>query len=158
MNAERGDVIAQRLRRTVHGPMWHGDALLEQLRGVSAAAALRHPLPGAHSVWELVLHITAWATIAHERATGVRLGDPTAAEDWPAVPARASAAAWRDAVTAMTGAYERLAAFAAGLDETALAAQVPGRDYTLLTMLAGVVEHGVYHGGQIGILKRAARG
>jgi len=32
---------------------------------------------------------------------------------------------------------------------------VAGLDYTVATLLRGVVEHGTYHGGQIALLKRA---
>ena len=31
---------------------------LEVLEGVSAEAAAAHPVAGAHSIWELVLHLT----------------------------------------------------------------------------------------------------
>jgi hypothetical protein len=32
---------------------------------------------------------------------------------------------------------------------------VPGRDYTVETMVRGVIEHGVYHAAQVAILKKA---
>lgn len=66
--------------------------------------------------------------------------------------------AWSDAQMRLTEAYERLAQKAEGLDDATLDANVPGHDYDVREMLVGVVEHGVYHGGQIGLLKRALRG
>ena len=32
---------------------------------------------------------------------------------------------------------------------------VPGRDYTVETMVRGVIEHGVYHAGQVAIIRKA---
>ena len=52
------------------GPMWHGPALAEVLEGVTAERAAARPIPGAHTIWEIVLHIIAWAEIARARLKG----------------------------------------------------------------------------------------
>lgn len=155
--AAAGEVIANRLRRTLIGPMWHGDAVNQLLHGVSAADAAKRPVAGAHNIWELVLHMTAWANIARDRASLKKQPEPTAAQDWP-MHSGTSIEAWSDAQMRLTEAYERLAQKAEGLDDATLDANVPGHDYDVREMLVGVVEHGVYHGGQIGLLKRALRG
>lgn len=149
------EAIADSLRRTLTGPMWHGDAVNELLRGVSAADAARRPIQGAHTVWELVLHMAAWANIASQRLSSRKQPDPTTAEDWPPHTTGQSIEAWSDAQMRLSEAYERLAQKVEALDRDALQAQVPGRDYSARVMLMGVVEHGAYHGGQIAILKRA---
>ncbi|MBC8090266.1 MAG: DinB family protein [Phycisphaerae bacterium] len=147
--------IADSLRRTLTGPMWHGDAVNQLLSGVPASDAANRPVPGAHTIWELVLHMTAWANIAHMRLASKPQREPTAAEDWPPLTGGQSIEAWSDAQMRLTEAYERLAQKTETLDRDALQAQVPGHDYSVRTMLIGVVEHGAYHGGQIGLLKRA---
>ena len=146
--------LARLLERTVTGPMWHGPALAEVIAGVTADQAAAHPIEGAHSIWELVLHITVWANIAAARLRGEALDDPPASEDWPAPPT-ATREAWTQATDRMGDAYRGLARAAERLDGAALGATIPGRGYTAATMLRGVVEHGTYHGGQIAILKRA---
>src|SRR5215208_7054853 len=77
--------LAKHIERTFSGPMWHGPALVQTLEGITAERAAARPLPGAHSIWELVLHITAWAEIARARLKQQRVGDPSVEEDWPAV-------------------------------------------------------------------------
>jgi hypothetical protein len=42
------------------------------------------------------------------------------------------------------------------LPESRLYDPVPGKDYHLLFMLLGTVQHAAYHGGQIALLKRAS--
>src|SRR3954451_4223985 len=90
--------LSNQLVRTVSGPMWHGPALTELLRDVTHQHASARPIAGAHTIWEIVLHITAWSDIARARLGGERTGDPTPQEDWPPVGGR-SAADWAAAVS-----------------------------------------------------------
>lgn len=147
-------ILASLIRRTVHGPMWHGPALLEALEGVEAPRAAAHPVVGAHSIWELVLHIAAWAEIAAQRLAGDPRPDISDAENFPPVP-EVSSGAWRAAIQRMVAAYESLAARTRETELARLSEKVTGHDYTNATMLHGVVEHGTYHGGQIVLLRRA---
>ena len=151
------EAIADSLRRTLTGPMWHGDAINQLVSGLSAADAARKPIADAHTVWELVLHMAAWANIAQQRLSLKKQTEPTSAEDWPSLTSGPSIEAWSDAQMRLSEAYEGLAQKAEALDRDALNAQVPGHDYSVRVMLMGVVEHGAYHGGQIAVLKRALR-
>ena len=101
--------LAKHLERTTTGPMWHGPALAEVLDGVTAERAAARPIPGAHSIWEIVLHTIAWAEIGRARIKGQRTGDPTPAEDWPPVTAT-DADAWHRAVKQLDSSYRLLAA------------------------------------------------
>ena len=49
------------VRVSFDGEAWHGPSLHEALDGCTADEARAHPVAGAHSVWELVRHVTAWA-------------------------------------------------------------------------------------------------
>ena len=82
----RAKRLANDIERTMTGPMWHGPALSEVLTGVSRDRALARPMPNAHTIWELVLHITAWCDIARQRIRGQATGDPPPEQDWPSVP------------------------------------------------------------------------
>ena len=68
-------LLANHIKRTITGPMWHGNALAEVLAGVSHVEAAARPLPNAHSIWELVAHVTVWAEIARARRLR-RAGQP----------------------------------------------------------------------------------
>ena len=81
--------LARHIDRTVRGPMWHGPALLEALEGVTPERAAAHPIAGAHSIWEIVLHLTAGYTLLLRRAGGERASLLTE-EEWPAMPAPTS--------------------------------------------------------------------
>ena len=162
--------LAHHIERTVTGPMWHGPALTDVLEGVTAERARQRPIVGAHSIWELVLHITVWCDIARQRLTGQATGDPTPEQDWPTAPTGVPGADpksgsdppssdadsdWRLAVERLGESHRHLAADVRLLDDARLDALVPGLTYSVSAMLSGVVEHGTYHGGQIALLKRA---
>lgn len=150
----RGQRVAEAIERSVSGPMWHGPALADLLDGVTAEQAAARPVATAHSIWEVVLHATAWAEIARERLAGSAKADPTPEEDWPPVRDR-SPDAWRAAVERLKESHRELAAEAAQLDDATLIGRVPGKDHSVLVMYHGIVEHDAYHGGQIALLRKA---
>lgn len=136
--------------------MWHGPALREALQGLSAEEAAARPLAGAHSIWELVQHIAAWAEISRERLTQ-NLGEATSEQDWP--PVRdTSAASWQATVERLEQSFNVLADAVKVLSDEELSANLPGRDHPARAMLHGVIEHAVYHGGQIALLRKALTG
>ena len=152
----RATRLANHIERTVTGPMWHGPALLEVLDQVDAARARARPIAGAHSIWEIVLHVTAWADIARQRIHGEFLGDPTPQQDWPEPGSEpASDSAWAQVVERLKESHRQLAADVRLLDDAALDARVKNLEYPVGILLDGVVEHGTYHGGQIALLKKA---
>src|SRR5437899_6585540 len=66
----RIDQVVDQLHRAFDGEAWHGPALMEVLEGIDAETAADRPIPGAHSIWELVLHITAWEGVVASRIQG----------------------------------------------------------------------------------------
>jgi uncharacterized damage-inducible protein DinB len=147
-------VLANHIKRTVTGPMWHGAALDALLQDVTHEQAAARPIAGAHTIWEIVLHVSAWAEIARARIHGERTADPTNAEDWPPVGAT-GIAEWQAALERLRQGHRALATDVRRLGEEAFDAKVPGVDYTVSNLLHGVIDHGTYHGGQIALLKRA---
>lgn len=147
--------IADQLRRAFEGAAWHGDSVFEILKGVTARQAAAHPIKNAHSIWELVLHIAAWdgAVLRRMGGTAVKL---TAAKNFPPVT-NTSEAAWREAQAQVRLAHEKLVAAVGALPDSWLFEMVPGKagkHYTFYYMLHGVVQHELYHAGQIALLKK----
>jgi uncharacterized damage-inducible protein DinB len=151
----RAQRLADAIERSISGPMWHGPALADLVGDVTAEDASARPIEGSHSIWELVLHVTAWTEIARERlASATKPPDPTEADDWP--PVRdTSPEGWRAAVERLKDAHRELAEDVAAADDAKLRERLPEREHTAVAMLHGIVEHAAYHGGQIAILKRA---
>ena len=153
-NGEEARRLAEQLRNAFEGEAWHGPALLELLADVDAATAAAHPLPGVHSIWELVLHIAAWDDAVNRRIAlgkALQLND---AENFPPVN-DPSPAAWKQAIEHGNKTHGSLLKTVEALPDPRLGEQVPGKKYDIRFMLEGVAQHELYHAGQIAILKKA---
>jgi uncharacterized damage-inducible protein DinB len=148
--------IADQLRRAFNGGAWHGDSLFEILKGVDAAQAAARPIAGAHSIWELVLHIAAWDDAVRRRMTGVAVR-LSGQKNFPPV-VNTSDAAWSEAREHLRQVHEELVEAVEKFPEKSLKKQVPGKKgahYHFYYMLHGLVQHELYHAGQIALLKKA---
>jgi uncharacterized damage-inducible protein DinB len=145
--------ILDQLRRAFEGNAWHGPALLELLAGISAADAAARPIPSAHSIWELVLHIAAWKSACQRRLEGDR-AQLTGAEDWLVV-SQTNDKAWQDAKDTLLRTHQQLLEAVSRLDESRLDTPILENMSSVYITLQGVVQHDLYHGGQIAILKKA---
>lgn len=159
--SSEGERLAATVSHAMAGTPWHGDALRRLLDGVTAADAAAHPIAGAHSIWELVQHLTSWC---HEVTRRVQTGsaDDPADGDWPPVPTPPSEEAWRAACDALQAAHDTLATVLASRTDTQLQRRIGDvRDRALGTGLSvratalGIAQHAAYHGGQIALLKKA---
>jgi uncharacterized damage-inducible protein DinB len=146
--------IVDQLQRAFEGHAWHGPAVRELLADVSAAQADARPIAQAHSIWEIVLHISTWEHIVRRRLQGEVINELPDKEDWPAVR-DTSEAAWRKAVHDLEERNRALRDAVAQLDEARLTAKVPGKDHSVYIMLHGIIQHDLYHAGQVAVLKKA---
>lgn len=144
--------IADQLKRAVWGEAWHGPGVHEVLKEITAGQALAKPIPNAHSIWELTLHITVWAEIVSLRLMGGQRWVDV--EPWPPVH-ETGQAAWDAARQAVMQSHGRLAEQIAALEEARLSDTMPGDPPTIYIQLHGAVQHSLYHLGQITLLKKA---
>lgn len=157
-----GAELAELLRRGHSSDPWHGPATSDLLSQIGAADAARRPDADAHTIWEIVLHMTAWQREVASRLAG-RTPRPPAEGDWP-VPPPPSEAAWAAAKEDLRESLEAVATLAAGLSAPQLQALVGaardralGSGVTMAEMLAGLLQHNAYHSGQIALLTKARR-
>jgi uncharacterized damage-inducible protein DinB len=147
------ELIADQLHRAFYGHAWHGPALLELLKDVNAATASAHPIKDVHSIWELVLHITAWDNAGLIRLSG-KICQVKGSKNFPPV-SNPTESTWREAVATAKRTHDQLVKTVARLADDRLQDRVPGKRYNFLHMLHGIVQHELYHAGQIAILKKA---
>lgn len=156
------ELIRSELRRSFRGPAWHGPALLEVLADLSPAEALQHPISGAHSAAELLLHALAWTEEVTRRLQGAEAALPERG-DWPAAP-ELDDATWHSLRQTLESAAQdldqTLASFPAERLQERVAGPVQdpplGSGVRFDVMLHGLAQHNAYH-GQIALLKRALR-
>ncbi|MBV9507422.1 MAG: DinB family protein [Acidobacteriia bacterium] len=147
--------IVDQLRRAFTGDAWHGPSVRESLDGIAAEQAHHRALPEAHTVWEMVLHMNSWVSVAFESIRGAPMPQLDAwPEDWPAVE-DTSEPAWAAAKQHLHQSGERLTEAIQEFADANLQNVVPGRTYDFYFLFHGIVQHSLYHAGQIVLLKRA---
>ncbi len=144
--------ISELLRRTYEGGAWHGPSLREALEGVDAVAAARKPIAGAHSIWEITLHVSGWTDVVRRRIAGESVSEPDEG-DFPAIE-DTSEGAWRAARALLEERVTRLRGAIADLDDSTLDEPYGSGGSTVYETLHGVVDHQVYHTGQIAALRK----
>jgi uncharacterized damage-inducible protein DinB len=146
--------ILDQMLRAFEGEAWHGPSVRKTLEDVSAGLAAARTIPGAHTIWELVLHIAAWKSAVRRRLEGDR-AQLTDNENWPPIT-ETNEAAWIEAKMELERAHQGLVTAVAGLDARRLDEPILAELPSIYVTLHGVIQHELYHTGQIAILKKAA--
>jgi len=149
MAANEIERIVEQMDRAFQGNAWHGPPVMQILSGIKANEAAARLFPGTHSIRELVAHLTAWKRIITRRLSG-EVVTPTVAQDWPA-----PRGSWAEAVAGLQRAHRGLVQAVRKLPPSRLRATVPGKDDDFYVALHGMVQHDLYHAGQIVLLTKA---
>jgi DinB superfamily len=139
-------------------PAWHGTPLKGTIRGITARDALWRPRPGRHNIWELVLHAAYWKCLVRRRL--VRDPDiafPRPGANWPALPARPDARAWKRDCALLSEQHALLRRAIALLNPTHLGRRAWRSKWTVAENVYGIASHDLYHAGQIQLIKRLMR-
>ena len=147
--------IEDQLKRSLEGDAWHGPALEELLVDVTAEQAAAKLALSVHSVWKIVLHIISTQRLVCERLQG----KPTvlsAEEDWPLITDQGEAA-WTGTKRELREVNKRLRQAVRLLDESRLEEPIVEGFSSIYVTLHGTVQHNLYHGGQIAVLKKSFR-
>jgi uncharacterized damage-inducible protein DinB len=150
------DRILDQMDRAFSGDAWHGPSLMSALEGLSAEDASKHTIRGAHSIWELVHHLGSWNAIVLQRLKGQEV-QVTAERDWPPVW-EVSEAAWQRAKENLSETHLRLRAFVRTIPDDQLDRKdqkTSGANTSRYVVLHGLIQHNLYHAGQIAILRKA---
>lgn len=149
--------LLDQLDRAFQGGSWHGDPIFEVLDRIPAERACARPIADAHSIIEVALHIEVWLSAVRRRTGGEDVGHIAGERDWPPAPPGTDAESWEAALGTLREGYSQLRAHIAALHDTDLEREVAGklRRYTVYEDLHGVIQHSLYHLGQIVMLAKA---
>jgi hypothetical protein len=138
------DRILDQLDRAFSGEAWHGPDLKQLLNGISAEDASKHPVPRA-----------AWNTIVQQKSKGEPV-QVTTEVDWPPVW-EASEVVWKRSLENLTESRTRLRTYVKTVRDDQLDEPIQRENYSRYVLLHGLVQHDLYHAGQIAVLKKALR-
>ena len=147
--------ILDQYDRAMNGDAWHGDPVWTILDGISTEQANNRPDPNTHSIWELVSHMTFWETEVNRRLNHLPARSPEEL-NFPVAP-QPTEENWTSTLTAFRQSNAELRKSLAQLDPAGLDLPTPGSDKSVYVEAHGVIQHHLYHAGQIAILRKISR-
>lgn len=142
--------IGDQFQRAWDGDAWHGPPVAPLLASLDERSGSYRPAPDAHTAQELASHITFWLDAAHRRLKGEKY--LPAEGDWDIPPGES----WSQTVARLSRTYAALVAAIAVAPASRLNEPVTGMSYNVYVLLHGVLQHTLYHAGQIAMLRRLA--
>ena len=139
--------IGRLIENTFNGGAWHGPSLLEAIKEIPAAVAVRKN-PASHSIIELVLHMASWRNFVTKRLLGENAFEVSDKENFP------QSEDWDFAIEKIKKSQVDLLDALRKFPVERLVETVPAREYDFYTMLHGIIQHDIYHTGQVVLLKK----
>ncbi|HRI60209.1 MAG TPA: DinB family protein [Saprospiraceae bacterium] len=126
--------------------------MLHKLELIGPEAAFATPVPGVHSVAQLTAHILIWRHALAERLKGnsdfkVEIDSET---DWQPQPTL-QAKGWDTILSELAENQRELIALLSAETDELLARTFDGK-HTFRSLLEGIIQHDIYHTGQIGLV------
>jgi uncharacterized damage-inducible protein DinB len=139
--------IAQRLEEIYRGEPWFGESLQTKLKTVTEETAYQQPVNNKHSISEILSHMEFWrkSFIAQLKGDDASSFSGQSPDNWPDVDALKKRG-WKKQLTSFEETHNQLVSLLNKVNGKGLSAE-------LTTNLNGMVDHDVYHMGQIGIVK-----
>jgi hypothetical protein len=147
---ELGRILDQ-YDRAMNGDAWHGDPVWKILDGISAEQAAARAHSQRHTIWELVAHVTFWETQVYRRLNNLP-DRPTEDLNFPVMP-EPTDTHWHATLADFRRSNLDFRRCISELDPTRLDQPAPGRNKSIYIEVHGVIQHHLYHAGQIAILR-----
>ena len=136
--------IADAYRAATIQGAWYGPSLAELLARISPEVATTVPAAGGNTISLLLQHMLLWNERVRNASETTPMPPWQAEKEWaePPIP-------WNELVSRWNTSRDLLEERIRDFPVEDLAKQVPGRNYTYAKLLPGIVQHTIYHAGQI---------
>lgn len=153
MNKEIQYIIKQ-LQTSYDGQPWFGRAMKKILAEIDPASALQKP-SGQHSMLELLYHIITWRefTISRLQPGNDKTVQYFDEHDWRPLD-HSDVSLWKKGLKLLEDTQELLVTLMGNLTDDVLNNPVADREYNYRFLLYGIVQHDIYHLGQIAYVKK----
>jgi uncharacterized damage-inducible protein DinB len=153
MQTEIASVIGQ-LRESYEGDPWFGRNVKTLLAEVNGETAYQK-LNGQHSILELLYHMVIWRefTISRLAPSATDLSYYEKA-DWQELD-HTHKNLWEEGIQKLDDTQAELIRLLQEKDDAMLTGTVPERTYNFRKLLYGIIQHDIYHLGQIAFITKA---
>ena len=153
MNKEILSII-KNLEITMSGQPWFGRAVFDILGDVEESKVNIRPGGTGHSMIELLWHMNTWAEFTLSSLDGKSTDEMKSIEekDWRTIDAVDHS--WQAGLSELKSTHNKMAAMLAQKDDSFLNEIVPTRKFNFRFMLNGLIQHNIYHLGQIAYINK----
>ncbi|MBW1654754.1 DinB family protein [Flavobacterium quisquiliarum] len=135
-----------------NGNPWLEVNLANTLKNVTAEQAYKKANPNLNTIWEIVNHLIQWRRNILERMQGEVIVTPDHNYFVPVLDP--SEAAWAQSLQTLAKSQESWSTFFESFNDEDLAKIYVNNGHTYYEHIHGIIQHDVYHLGQIVILKK----
>ena len=153
MNKEVQSII-RNLNNTLNGEPWFGRALYPILEEVDASIVYKKPNGSEHSLIELLYHMITWASfclLQLKNASPEELKE-TESRDWRETDPKIHT--WKKGMEELNEIHHQIVSILETKNDDLLAQMVTGRKFNYRFMLNGLIQHNIYHLGQVAYVKK----
>ena len=144
--------ILDQYDRAMSGDAWHGDPVWTILEGVTPEQAAIRAGSNSHNIWELVSHMTFWETEVYRRMKHLPARSPDKL-NFPTVP-EVTSENWNNTLQEFRESNRDFRSALSQLADSQLDQPLPCRDKSAYVEMHGVIQHNLYHAGQIALLRK----
>ncbi|HET6996388.1 MAG TPA: DinB family protein [Chitinophagaceae bacterium] len=152
MNKEIQSIIVN-LERVNTGQPWFGRSVYELLDEIDPAIVYKKPNK-QHSLADLLYHMITWADFTLQRIKGDKEKDMAAFEelDWREINPKTHT--WEKGLAEFKEIHKNIVELLNQKDDKFLKEMVDYRKYNFRFLLNGLIQHNIYHIGQVAYVKK----
>ena len=153
--------IIRNLQNTLNGEPWFGRAvytILEEVDGskvyIKPAGTAERPDNSGHSLIELLYHMITWAGFTLGKLDNNADPGLTQSEDLDWREIDRNVHTWQAGLEKFRKIHEKIIVILETKDDSFLSGMVEGRKFNYRFMLNGLIQHNIYHLGQVAYVKK----
>jgi uncharacterized damage-inducible protein DinB len=150
--------LLSNLKESFDGMPWYGDSVLKKLNTIDWEI-VNDKRYGAKSIAGLLGHMISWRVFVIKKLQGDQAFSIQidGSVDWPEIRI-ANVKEWDDLLKKLMETQDTLLRILTQQTEELLARKVPGENFRFGFLLDGIIQHDLYHLGQIALLNAQYKG
>lgn len=152
MNKEIQSII-RNLQNVLSGEPWYGKSVFKILEEVDPAIVYKKPNKNSHSLIELLYHSLTWAEFTLKSLEKAEEKDITAIEKMNWREINLSDHSWEKGLAEFKQVHEMIIQLLNEKEDAFLSEMVDHRKFNFRFLLNGLIQHDIYHLGQIAYIK-----
>lgn len=146
--------ISRNIQNILNGEPWFGRPVFAVLTEIDPAIVYKKPNANSHSLAELLYHMITWAEfcLRQTEKADKKLIEEIESRDWRNIDP--SVHTWKKGLEELKTIHEQIIGLLESKEDEWLKEKVHFRNFNYRSMLNGLIQHDIYHLGQIAYVKK----